>query len=127
MSSMECVKLDKMNLNIYSVLFCNLLNGKTYMQILIQTYVHIYALLFIEVNLYKNANLILNLFLILQNKHFVVEPIDFENFILKNKTLIQNDPQRELLLYPTDDVSVSKLKLAQTLTHFSRSPRSVWY
>lgn len=43
-----------------------------------------------------------------QNKHLAVEPIDFENFILKNKTLIQNDPQRELLLYPTDDVSVSK-------------------
>lgn len=41
-----------------------------------------------------------------QNKHLAVEPIDFENFILKNKTLIQNDPQRELLLYPTDDVSV---------------------
>ncbi|KAJ6649942.1 hypothetical protein Bhyg_05185 [Pseudolycoriella hygida] len=43
-----------------------------------------------------------------ENKPLVVEPIDFENFILKNKILIQNDPQRELLLslYPTDDVSV---------------------
>ncbi|XP_037912923.1 dedicator of cytokinesis protein 9 isoform X4 [Hermetia illucens] len=39
------------------------------------------------------------------NKPLLVEPIDFENFILKNKTLIQNDPQRELLLYPNDDVS----------------------
>ncbi|XP_054285049.1 dedicator of cytokinesis protein 9 [Macrosteles quadrilineatus] len=39
------------------------------------------------------------------NKPTLVEPIDFENFILKNKTLIQNDPQRELLLYPSDDVS----------------------
>ncbi|XP_068140209.1 dedicator of cytokinesis protein 9 isoform X1 [Drosophila tropicalis] len=35
----------------------------------------------------------------------VVEPIDFEAFIAKNKTVIQNDPQRELLIYPTDDVS----------------------
>lgn len=51
------------------------------------------------------------LFCIFQNKHLVVEPIDFENFILKNKTLIQNDPQRELLLYPTDDVSVSHQQL----------------
>lgn len=42
-----------------------------------------------------------------QNKPLAFEPIDFENFILKNKTLIQNDPQRELLMYPTDDVSVS--------------------
>lgn len=34
-----------------------------------------------------------------------MEPIDYENFVLKNKTLLQNDPQRELLLYPSDDVS----------------------
>ncbi|KAK0080760.1 hypothetical protein PV326_008002, partial [Microctonus aethiopoides] len=40
-----------------------------------------------------------------QNKPHLVDPIDFESFVLKNKTLLQNDPQRELLLYPTDDVS----------------------
>uniref|UniRef100_A0A1B6HAI3 PH domain-containing protein n=1 Tax=Homalodisca liturata TaxID=320908 RepID=A0A1B6HAI3_9HEMI len=40
-----------------------------------------------------------------QIKPTLVEPIDFESYILKNKTLIQNDPQRELLLYPPDDVS----------------------
>ncbi|XP_034950532.1 dedicator of cytokinesis protein 9 isoform X2 [Chelonus insularis] len=40
-----------------------------------------------------------------QNKPHLVEPIDFESFVLKNKTLLQNDPQRELLLYPSDDVS----------------------
>ncbi|XP_058818403.1 dedicator of cytokinesis protein 9 isoform X1 [Topomyia yanbarensis] len=39
------------------------------------------------------------------NKPVLVEPIDFEGFIIKNKTLIQNDPQRELLLYPSDDVT----------------------
>lgn len=43
----------------------------------------------------------------MQNKPHLVEPIDFENFVLKNKTLLQNDPQRELLLYPQDDISVS--------------------
>jgi hypothetical protein len=48
---------------------------------------------------------------VLQNKPQLVEPIDFETFILKNKTLLQNDPQRELLLYPSDDVSVSIIKL----------------
>jgi hypothetical protein len=42
----------------------------------------------------------------LQSKPIIADPIDFEGFILKNKTLIQNDPQRELLLYPNDDVSV---------------------
>lgn len=48
------------------------------------------------------------LYYVLQNKPLLVEPIDFENFILKNKTLLQNDSQRELLLYPPDDISVSK-------------------
>ncbi|XP_061518026.1 dedicator of cytokinesis protein 9 isoform X4 [Anopheles gambiae] len=38
-------------------------------------------------------------------KPIIVEPIDFEAFVVKNRTLIQNDPQRELLLYPNDDVS----------------------
>ncbi|XP_024086053.1 dedicator of cytokinesis protein 9 isoform X2 [Cimex lectularius] len=40
-----------------------------------------------------------------QNKLHLVEPLDFENYILKNKTILQNDPQRELLLYPSDDIS----------------------
>lgn len=46
---------------------------------------------------------------IFQGKPALVEPIDFESYILKNKMLIQNDPQRELLLYPPDDVSVSSV------------------
>ncbi|XP_043275620.1 dedicator of cytokinesis protein 9 isoform X2 [Venturia canescens] len=40
-----------------------------------------------------------------QNKPFLTEPLDYENFVSKNKTLLQNDPQRELLLYPQDDIS----------------------
>ncbi|GLG92417.1 Dedicator of cytokinesis protein 9 [Gryllus bimaculatus] len=52
------------------------------------------------------------------NKPQLVDPIDFESFILKNKTLIQNDPQRELLLYPTDDVSQVVLpRRYRTTTH----------
>ncbi|KAF5297752.1 hypothetical protein FQR65_LT09926 [Abscondita terminalis] len=39
------------------------------------------------------------------NKPQLIEPLDFENFILKNKTFLQNDPQRELLIYPSDDIS----------------------
>lgn len=39
-----------------------------------------------------------------QNKSQLVEPLDFEDFILKNKTVLQNDPQRELLIYPQDDI-----------------------
>jgi len=36
-----------------------------------------------------------------------VDPIDYESVIAKNKTLLQNDPQREMLIFPHDDVSVS--------------------
>lgn len=41
-----------------------------------------------------------------QNKPQLVDPLDFENFLIKNKTVLQNDPQRELLLYPADDIQV---------------------
>jgi len=44
-----------------------------------------------------------------QTKAKLVEPIDYESVIAKNKTLLQNDPQREMLLFPHDDVSVSEL------------------
>lgn len=42
-----------------------------------------------------------------QSKAKLVDPIDYEAVIAKNKTLLQNDPQREMLLFPHDDVSVS--------------------
>ncbi|XP_055947475.1 dedicator of cytokinesis protein 9-like isoform X4 [Argiope bruennichi] len=34
----------------------------------------------------------------------LIEPVDFEVFFHKNKTLLQNDPLREMLLFPQDDV-----------------------
>ncbi|CAG9862855.1 unnamed protein product [Phyllotreta striolata] len=40
-----------------------------------------------------------------QSKPHRVEPLDFETFVIKNKTVLQNDPERELLLYPPDDIS----------------------
>lgn len=52
---------------------------------------------------------------LLQNKLQLVEPIDFENFVLKNKTLLQNDSQRELFLYPPDDISVSNCKFKKKI------------
>lgn len=36
-----------------------------------------------------------------------MEPLHFEDYVAKNQTVFQNDPQRELLIYPSDDVSVS--------------------
>jgi len=43
-----------------------------------------------------------------------VDPIDYESTIAKNKTLLQNDPQREMLLFPHDDVSVRRLMCSIT-------------
>ncbi|XP_076270905.1 dedicator of cytokinesis protein Ziz isoform X1 [Rhynchophorus ferrugineus] len=39
------------------------------------------------------------------SKPNLVDPLDFEQFLIKHKTYLQNDPQRELLLYPPDDIS----------------------
>ncbi|XP_050434883.1 dedicator of cytokinesis protein 9 isoform X2 [Adelges cooleyi] len=38
-------------------------------------------------------------------KCFQVDPIEFEDYCAKNQTVFQNDPQRELLIYPSDDIS----------------------
>ncbi|XP_050528941.1 dedicator of cytokinesis protein 9 isoform X2 [Daktulosphaira vitifoliae] len=38
-------------------------------------------------------------------KFFQVDPIEFEDYCAKNHTVFQNDPQRELLIYPLDDIS----------------------
>lgn len=56
--------------------------------------------------------------LLLQIKSKQVEPIDYEDFFNKHKTIIQNDPLRELLLYPTDDVTQVVLpRRYRTTTH----------
>lgn len=38
-------------------------------------------------------------------RHQLVEPLDYEQFVYKNKTILQNDPQREMLFFPPDDIS----------------------
>jgi len=42
-----------------------------------------------------------------QSKTKLAEPLDYENVIVKQKTLMHNDPLREMLIFPHDDVSVS--------------------
>uniref|UniRef100_T1J4R8 Dedicator of cytokinesis protein 9 n=1 Tax=Strigamia maritima TaxID=126957 RepID=T1J4R8_STRMM len=39
----------------------------------------------------------------------LVEPIDYEAFVLRNSCVLHNDPQRNMLLYPQDDVSQAVL------------------
>ncbi|CAG0895846.1 unnamed protein product [Darwinula stevensoni] len=38
-----------------------------------------------------------------------VDPVDYENFILKHRTLLLNDPERDLLIFPTDDISFEEV------------------
>ncbi|ESP01696.1 hypothetical protein LOTGIDRAFT_172449 [Lottia gigantea] len=36
----------------------------------------------------------------------LVEPIDYETYVVKNKVLLHNDPQRDMLNFPHDDIEV---------------------
>ena len=49
-----------------------------------------------------------------------MEPIDYESVTVKNKTVLQNDPQRELLLFPHDDVSVSLTRVNRLINYKCR-------
>ncbi|KAK4319158.1 hypothetical protein Pmani_009878 [Petrolisthes manimaculis] len=40
-----------------------------------------------------------------QVKPRLADPIDFEEYVSKNKVMLNNDPLRELLMYPPDDIS----------------------
>ena len=42
-----------------------------------------------------------------QTKLARAEPVDFEAFVTKNRTVMLNDADREMLLFPLDDISVS--------------------
>uniref|UniRef100_A0A0P6E5D7 Dedicator of cytokinesis protein n=2 Tax=Daphnia magna TaxID=35525 RepID=A0A0P6E5D7_9CRUS len=44
-----------------------------------------------------------------QSKPQRAEPIDYEAVLAKNRIIFNNDPHRELLLYPPEDVSQSKM------------------
>ncbi|KAJ1360537.1 hypothetical protein KIN20_019531 [Parelaphostrongylus tenuis] len=35
---------------------------------------------------------------------FTADPLDYEKFVSENATLLENDPQRELLMFPRDDI-----------------------
>lgn len=37
----------------------------------------------------------------------IIEPLDYENVVFQRKAQIHSDPQRDLLVWPADDVSVS--------------------
>lgn len=49
-------------------------------------------------------------------RHHLVEPLDYELFVSKNKTILQNDPQREMLFFPMDDISQEVIPRANRTT-----------
>lgn len=60
-------------------------------------------------NLVNKFNNIFNIYVSFQtsiNNCLNIDPMDFEKFVTDKKTILQNDPLREILLYPHDDVSV---------------------
>ncbi|XP_037081413.1 LOW QUALITY PROTEIN: dedicator of cytokinesis protein 9-like [Pollicipes pollicipes] len=40
----------------------------------------------------------------IQTQRHITEPLDYETYVSKNMTILRNDPHRELLLFPLDDV-----------------------
>ncbi|XP_076463063.1 dedicator of cytokinesis protein 7-like isoform X1 [Babylonia areolata] len=47
----------------------------------------------------------------------VVNPPDYEDFVIQNQCLVERDPFRDLLLYPEDDIEVQKIpKPCRTLS-----------
>ncbi|XP_043189264.1 dedicator of cytokinesis protein 9-like isoform X2 [Amphibalanus amphitrite] len=40
----------------------------------------------------------------IQTQRHITEPLDYEGYVSKNMTILRNDPHRELLLFPLDDV-----------------------
>ena len=39
----------------------------------------------------------------------VVDPIDYEKFVKENSSLLETSPQRDMLMFPDDDVTVTSL------------------
>lgn len=37
------------------------------------------------------------------------EPIDYEDFVKKNQSMLEGEPLRDLVLFPEDDVTVTTL------------------
>ncbi|KAM3185074.1 hypothetical protein ACTXT7_007112 [Hymenolepis weldensis] len=53
----------------------------------------------------------------------VSEPIDYEQYLVRNKASIMNDPHRDLVLFPADEVKLIKIMILQRIDYvlFSRS------
>uniref|UniRef100_A0A8C1F763 Dedicator of cytokinesis 11 n=1 Tax=Cyprinus carpio carpio TaxID=630221 RepID=A0A8C1F763_CYPCA len=49
----------------------------------------------------------------------IIEPLDYENVVFQRKAQIHSDPQRDLLLWPADDVSVSHFTSTFPASYFN--------
>ncbi|XP_067949265.1 dedicator of cytokinesis protein 9-like isoform X3 [Watersipora subatra] len=55
----------------------------------------------------------------LLSKSEPIEPVDYEGYLVKNKTSIHNDPQRELLMFPYDEISAEVVERELRTQHSS--------
>ncbi|XP_041349256.1 LOW QUALITY PROTEIN: dedicator of cytokinesis protein 9-like [Gigantopelta aegis] len=51
----------------------------------------------------------------IQNRPKLVDPIDYETFVVKNKVVLTNDPQRDMLNFPFDDIQIPQPTPTKTL------------
>uniref|UniRef100_A0A8I3WEU7 Dedicator of cytokinesis 11 n=1 Tax=Callithrix jacchus TaxID=9483 RepID=A0A8I3WEU7_CALJA len=56
----------------------------------------------------QNFFVVVVLFLETREKAKIVEPLDYENVVTQRKTQIYSDPLRDLLMFPMEDISVSR-------------------
>ncbi len=64
--------------------------------------------------------------LLLQKISCVSEPIDYEQYLVRHKASIMNDPHRDLVLFPSDEVKVVKLnRKALTSTGTAPPPANI--
>lgn len=47
----------------------------------------------------------------------LVEPLDFEKYILENQPLAENDPESKLLEFPDDDIEVTTIQRQHRTVH----------
>ena len=47
----------------------------------------------------------------------LVEPLDFEKYVLDNQPLAENDPESKLLEFPDDDIEVTTIQRQHRTVH----------
>ncbi|CAH8502260.1 unnamed protein product [Dicrocoelium dendriticum] len=55
----------------------------------------------------------------------VPEPIDYELYLAKHRTSIANDPHRDILLFPSDDLKLTRLPCPHRIANAGAPPEAL--